>query len=614
MENVYSYANKVLVWLGNSSSSTNSAFKFMETIVNASDIDQLVTQKIHGESWKALEKLMRMKWSTRRWIAQEIALAKDALVFCGNSSIPWIDFCHVVDLFKLYYPEIKGLFMTKKDKYYRNLLGEVEALGACQLVDITNNLFRKSTDGRIERRLMTLESLISGLTMFDAGREHDYVYAMIAISKDIKTPAQDIASIEPDATPVATPSGENSSQWLRPDDLTSVDEEAVEEVDGFLDTQPSKKRKLRHSMVRYLHQNEMPVPSGRETNKLHGVIQDVRRHQPFPFPVHYNRSFLNVCRDFVDFAIMRSNSLDVICRPWVPKEQKEKYNLPSWLMRVEEYPFQPDNMGAFGYSACGLDAQPHRIGRDEHTNLEDGWGFCCVDRKSAFHLQPTPSVRDRDEGVVLIDGEPILLEQPSPIVDEDHRSLFLTGFVFDKIATIKNPAVEATIPDDWFRFAGWPGKNSHPPDALWRALVADRESDGSHAKAYYPKTLKDIAYKACRPGGALNVPRLLETPGHDKRSEKVLNRILAVVPNRRLFKTRMKTGELLGLAPLRAEKDDLVCILFGCSVPVILRRHEQRVDGKPHASFQLIGDAYVHGLMDGHAMEDIERAQQFELR
>lgn len=629
MENVYSNADKVLVWLGKSTESTDRAFQFMDEIVNAPDLDHLVKQKTTGPSWIALEKLMRMPWFTRRWIVQEIALAKDAMVFCGKAALPWFDFCHVVDLFKLYYPEIKNNFLKKKYNFKRNLLGELEALGACQLVDVTNDLFRKSTDGRIERRLMTLESLISGLTMFNAGRELDYVYAMIAISKDIRTEAQNYASVEPDATPVATPTAERISQWPGDEDVSQLVDDDFDETNGIEDTHVQKKRKLRNNMVKVLHQNKLDVPGSRNTDKLHDVIHDVRRQQPFPFPVDYEQSFLKVCRDFVGFAIMRSNSLDVICRPWVPKELKEKYKLPSWLVSVEQYPFQPGVDGAFGrvngdpfvgskaiegkrYSACGSNAQPLRISRHGNTNNKDGWGFCCIDRPSVFHQQETP--------VIVVDNadtsEVAAIEQAVSVIskNDDHDSLFVTGFVFDTIADIKNPAVVATIPDDWFAFAGWNDKKDLPPDALWRALVADRESDGSHAKAYYRKTLRDIALKECQQGGGLNVSGLLETPRYDKRSEKVLTRILAVVPNRRLFHTRGKTGKLLGLAPSKAEKGHLVCILFGCSVPVILKRHEAIIDGKRHAHYELIGDAYVHGLMEGHAMEDIERSQQFELR
>ncbi|KAF2731828.1 hypothetical protein EJ04DRAFT_514298 [Polyplosphaeria fusca] len=46
-------------------------------------------------------------------------------------------------------------------------------------------------------------------------------------------------------------------------------------------------------------------------------------------------------------------------------------------------------------------------------------------------------------------------------------------------------------------------------------------------------------------------------------------------------------------------ENDLVCILFGCSVPVILR---QRLGGPGNSHFELLGEAYIHGKMDGEAL------------
>ncbi|KAL8735817.1 MAG: hypothetical protein Q9166_000681 [cf. Caloplaca sp. 2 TL-2023] len=53
----------------------------------------------------------------------------------------------------------------------------------------------------------------------------------------------------------------------------------------------------------------------------------------------------------------------------------------------------------------------------------------------------------------------------------------------------------------------------------------------------------------------------------------------------------------IGWAHHRARKDDSLYILKGCSVPVILR---PRAGG----GFYVVGDAYVHGLMQGEAIKD----------
>lgn len=42
---------------------------------------------------------------------------------------------------------------------------------------------------------------------------------------------------------------------------------------------------------------------------------------------------------------------------------------------------------------------------------------------------------------------------------------------------------------------------------------------------------------------------------------------------------------------------DMIAVLLGCSTPVVIRRYG------PCGYFQVIGEAYVQGLMDGEAME-----------
>jgi hypothetical protein len=53
----------------------------------------------------------------------------------------------------------------------------------------------------------------------------------------------------------------------------------------------------------------------------------------------------------------------------------------------------------------------------------------------------------------------------------------------------------------------------------------------------------------------------------------------------------------LGTAPSRAQKGDLVCILFGCNVPVVLR---QRIHKE---TFEFVGECYVDRCMSGEALE-----------
>jgi len=71
-----------------------------------------------------------------------------------------------------------------------------------------------------------------------------------------------------------------------------------------------------------------------------------------------------------------------------------------------------------------------------------------------------------------------------------------------------------------------------------------------------------------------------------------LERVSSVVWNRRFFEG---DDGRLGLAPPSAMTGDVIAILFGCNVPVVLREVNK---GK----YEVIGECYVHGLMDGEAI------------
>jgi hypothetical protein len=50
---------------------------------------------------------------------------------------------------------------------------------------------------------------------------------------------------------------------------------------------------------------------------------------------------------------------------------------------------------------------------------------------------------------------------------------------------------------------------------------------------------------------------------------------------------------------------DQFCVLIGCSVPVILRR----VPEIEREEYMLVGESYIHGMMEREAMDKLDRAQ-----
>lgn len=64
-----------------------------------------------------------------------------------------------------------------------------------------------------------------------------------------------------------------------------------------------------------------------------------------------------------------------------------------------------------------------------------------------------------------------------------------------------------------------------------------------------------------------------------------------------------------GLGPAITQVDDLVCVLFGADTPFVLRRVGSR--------YKVVGECYVHGLMQGQARRAWRRgelrSEEFEL-
>jgi hypothetical protein len=53
----------------------------------------------------------------------------------------------------------------------------------------------------------------------------------------------------------------------------------------------------------------------------------------------------------------------------------------------------------------------------------------------------------------------------------------------------------------------------------------------------------------------------------------------------------------IGMAPHLAEQGDLLCFIFGSQVPFLLRH----VEDSKEMRYRLVGECYIHGMMDGEA-------------
>jgi hypothetical protein len=196
------------------------------------------------------------------------------------------------------------------------------------------------------------------------------------------------------------------------------------------------------------------------------------------------------------------------------------------------------------------------------------------------------------------------------------------GFTLASITEVSPVNQAGLILQDSLRLVGWPGieAKDYVPDQVWRTLIADRDFEGQVPPTWYQRVcLRCLEMTDTFNNGDLNIGQLLH-----QASEMIriyLTRVRSITWNRRFFKATTKEGEatvmgedgekaatkkegrkpVVGLCPRQTKAGDLVCILFGCSVPVILRPANEE-----GTSYKLIGECYVHGKMDGEAMTDLD--------
>jgi hypothetical protein len=113
MEKIYGSAETVIMWLGPHSGSTRTAVELISELANdrldekwdffcGGDVRSLTLDKqaaldilrissISDSRWDALIQLFQMSYFKRAWVIQEIALARNVLVFCGSFQIPWVE-------------------------------------------------------------------------------------------------------------------------------------------------------------------------------------------------------------------------------------------------------------------------------------------------------------------------------------------------------------------------------------------------------------------------------------------------------------------------------------------------------------------------------------------
>jgi hypothetical protein len=527
MNQIYGQAKNVCIWVGNEDETSHAAMEFIKSnVLKLWDFDKLCEDPKMGEKWLAMSMLMKRPWFSRRWVVQEIALAERGILYCGRDQIAWQEFADAVSLFVEAESVTHKLsnVMRKDQKFDQipDFYGNVPALGAARLVDATSNLFRSSKAGKRGRRerLLSLEYLVSKYTVFEAREPRDTIYALLAIARD--------------TTPHAI-------QQEPPDDFKNLSSEAQQRLGQWFRRDIVSKK----------------------------------------YPVDYSAAPIEVYREFIAFSISKSEpkcALNIICRPWAPRLPRSGHrsivngaattsngaaNFPNGAA-VNGSTHPKSNSQLFPLPSWIPDIGGAAFVMQQHPNAAAGQR---MDRSNADPLVGMPG----DRSYWAAGTKPISIDKLKWVNRGRYYSMFVEGFVFDKIAQQEEVSRQGLISPKWLQLARWENTNNEPPEEFWRTLVADRGPNGQNTQPFYPRACKEAMTRRPPDRGVLDTKAVIEH-GRCSIIAEFLRRVQAVIWNRRL----MRTGkDHLGLVHEDSREEDYICILYGCNVPVVLRKFKK---------------------------------------
>ncbi|MCJ1404071.1 hypothetical protein MMC11_007296 [Xylographa trunciseda] len=323
----------------------------------------------------------------------------------------------------------------------------------------------------------------------------------------------------------------------------------------------------------------------------------------------YRKNYLEVCVDFVRFCIESSRSLDIICRPWA---RDTELDFPSWISPLKEAPF--DTIGSQGpVNSENLVGMPGKSYYNTSFSIPVIFGEEI--QKPGLSMEDSRAKgsyydKMRLANILALDQKGPSLPQHSARQSSDDSStgtrpgcIRVTGRVIDTIMEVSPRIVAGLILRECLELSAFHVRTvegaSSVPEWLWRTLVADRDHKGHLPPNWYKQACFDALHHVDG-NGDLDTNTVI-TKGGSPLVSQYLERVRRVTWNRRLTRTGEKG--LLGLVPANAKHSDLVCVLYGCSVPVILRPMVGLGD-----CFQLIGECFIHGIMEGQAVRDMPRA------
>ncbi|KAG4420674.1 hypothetical protein IFR04_006162 [Cadophora malorum] len=307
-------------------------------------------------------------------------------------------------------------------------------------------------------------------------------------------------------------------------------------------------------------------------DKVYSVlgISAVVDGQPLEISVDYNKSTSEVYTDAVRAIISASRTLDVLCSVNLA-ETAQLPALPSWVPNWSAYksPESCDRSISFKHQqATGSAVATINFWNDGTGSFLSVTGFCfgsVLDLKDPFvRFETDEAIQDR--ALAQLINYTLLQNQLSQAYKEMSKLLY-----------------PKPLPADVFRQTCSLGLLHHDLNDSFREIMDNLELDPDMDK-----------HASNRP---LELPENLFS--YNLMASSINGKCMLAVKQTPLMESTRFSQGIVGIAPPGiVQKDDLVCLLLGCSAPIILRPVANR--------YVVVCAAYIDGLMDGSAMIDLE--------
>ena len=581
MAKIFAFAETVRIWLGwgDDRPEDDLAWNCINQVLALVNIEQYSKDKSRAREWMAFHNLIHREWFSRRWILQEVLYARKADVYWGDKHISWPNFAAAVSLLDFQHDALQSLLLgSAAVSHDSERLRDVNASGAAVLIRLLGTLFRTSGDGEIMECLWSLEMLLVGLTAFKCVKPHDSVYAIMQLSKDAIPVVKSKRRGEIPTVPAQGTVPNQSEQSEEANALHSL----VDDSHLIRGRSPRQGDSLSSRRTNY-HARSRPrsVSKAREAAE-----EEYDAHVKRQFVVDYQKSVLALCTEVIEFVKQRSKSIDIICKSWAPD-----------IAHIASYQLHDDDMITHPswIQSCTYRGNGSQHGTDYPNVDTNGAQKSSRTTRSHRGTAMDPFVGTQVSGMQTYSASANIPPRHFKI---ESRILSSLGFILDEIVEAY-PSYNGDIPATWLKVGEWrdpfePTVSSsdigEPPDRLWRTLVGNRfSSDGPQRLPAFWKQACRLLFQSMPKGknSTLSTDRFLQrssaaTTSVPKAALPFVHRMRAVVWGRAMIKTRGRPigDHSIGLAPSQVEQGDLICILYGCSVPVVLRRLHRTIPGR----------------------------------